>query len=277
MPRPSEPREPVTEAEVVAHLARSRKPLSLREIAAALNLRHSGRRALVKLARKMKKRGEIHEYPNGRVGLPKEKQGAQYESTRPAQKGPRPEQKDGPRRHAAEPSRPESRTPPRPEANQLTGRLVAHRDGYGFVVADTPRKDLDGDLFVGRDAIGDAMHGDHVLASIERRKRFGDGAGPARAEGRILRVINRAHATVVGLFRYGSRGNTVAPYESRLLQEIVIPPGDELTPELQGRFGQHQPRRNVRLPELDCAVVNVELTRFPRGGVAPAGRVIEIL
>ena len=67
----------------------------------------------------------------------------------------------------------------RPEANQLTGRLVAHRDGYGFVVPDTPRKDLDGDLFIGRDAIGDAMHGDHVLASIERRKRFGDGAGQA--------------------------------------------------------------------------------------------------
>jgi ribonuclease R len=33
----------------------------------------------------------------------------------------------------------------------------------------------------------------------------------------------------------------------------------------------------VRLPELDGAVVNVELTRFPRGGVAPAGRVIEII
>jgi ribonuclease R len=165
----------------------------------------------------------------------------------------------------------------RPEANQLTGRLVAHRDGYGFVVPDTPRKDLDGDLFIGRDAIGDAMHGDHVLASIERRKRFGDGAGPGRAEGRILRVIGRAHATVVGLFRYGSRGNTVAPYESRLLQEIIIPPGDELTPELQGKLGLHQPRRGLRLPELDGAVVNIEMTRFPRGGVAPAGRVIEIL
>src|SRR5450631_2658501 len=78
MPRPVEPRAPVTEAEVVAHLSRSRKPLSLREIAAALGLRHSGRRALVKLARKMKKHGEIHEYPNGRVGLPKEKQGAEH-------------------------------------------------------------------------------------------------------------------------------------------------------------------------------------------------------
>jgi ribonuclease R len=270
-----EPRAPVTEAEVVAHLARSRKPLSLREIAAALGLRHSGRRALVKLARKMKKHGEIHEYPNGRVGLPKEKQGAQYAQ---------PPKKNSPQRHGSE-SRPEARPQPhaesrpavRAEANQLTGRLVAHRDGYGFVVPDTPRKDLDGDLFIGRDAIGDAMHGDHVLASIERRKRFGDGAGPGRAEGRILRVIGRAHTTVVGLFRYGSRGNTVAPYESRLLQEIIIPPGDELTPELQGKLGLHQPRRGVRLPELDGAVVNVEMTRFPRGGVAPAGRVIEIL
>ena len=275
MPHHDEPRAPVTEAEVVAHLARSRKPQSLREIAAALGLRHSGRRALVKLARKMKKRGEIHEYPNGRVGLPKEKQGAQYAQ---------PPKKNSPQRHGSE-SRPEARPQPhaesrpavRPEANQLTGRLVAHRDGYGFVVPDTPRKDLDGDLFIGRDAIGDAMHGDHVLASIERRKRFGDGAGPGRAEGRILRVIGRAHTTVVGLFRYGSRGNTVAPYESRLLQEIIIPPGDELTPELQGKLGLHQPRRGVRLPELDGAVVNVEMTRFPRGGVAPAGRVIEIL
>jgi ribonuclease R len=266
MPRPSEPRAPVTEADVLAHLSRSRKPQSLREIAAALDLRHSARRALVKLARKMKQRGEIHEYPNGRVAIPKEKQGAEH--TQP------PNQKIAPPRHGSTP-RGDSRSPVRAEVNQLTGRLVAHRDGYGFVVPDSPRKDLEGDLFIGRDSIGDAMHGDHVLASIERRNRFGDGA--SRAEGRILRVINRAHGTVVGLFRYGSRGNTVAPYESRLQQEIIIPPGDELTLELQAKVGARQPRRGFRLPELDGAVVNVELTRFPRGGIAAAGRVIEIL
>jgi ribonuclease R len=268
MPHHDEPRAPVTEADVLAHLSRSRSPQSLREIAAALGLRHSARRALVKLARKMKRQGEIHEYPNGRVGLPKEKQGAE----RGAEYAP--PQKGTPHRPAAQPRR-ESTPPPRPEVNQLTGRLVAHRDGYGFVVPDTPRKDLDGDLFIGRDAMGDAMHGDQVLASIERRSRFADGAG--RAEGRILRVLDRAQATVVGLFRYGSRGNTVAPYEARLLQEIIIPPGDELTPELRMKMGQHPPRRGARLPELDGAVVNVELTRFPRGGVAPAGRVVEIL
>src|SRR5882672_12289131 len=93
MPRLDETRSPVTEADVLAHLSRSRRPQSLREIAAALDLRHSGRRALVKLARKMKKRGEIHEYPNGRVGLPKEKQGAEY--ARPPQQA----QKGAPQRH----------------------------------------------------------------------------------------------------------------------------------------------------------------------------------
>jgi ribonuclease R len=273
MPRPSEPRAPVSEADVLAQLSRSRKPQSLREIAAALDLRHSARRALVKLARKMKKRGDIHEYPNGRVGLPKEKQSAERGAERSAEFAA-PPQKATQQRHSAQ-AQGKSASAPRPEVNQLTGRLVAHRDGYGFVVPDTPRKDLDGDLFIGREAMGDAMHGDHVLASIERRNRFADGAG--RAEGRILRVLDRAHAAVVGLFRYGSRGNTVAPYESRLLQEIIIPPGDELTKELQAKFVAHPPRRGLRLPELDGAVVNVELTRFPRGGVAPAGRVIEIL
>src|SRR6185312_8278466 len=294
MPRHEDPRTPVTEADVLAHLSRSRRPQSLREIAAALDLRHSARRALVKLAWKMKKRGEIHEYPNGRIALPTEKQAAGRNAQQGAGTGVGREReplgaqgsgrrgdehsRNSPKGSHGRPgshSRRESSSSPRPEVNQLTGRLVAHRDGYGFVVPDAPRKDLDGDLFIGRDAMGDAMHGDLVLASIERRNRFA--GGPARAEGRVLRVVNRAQATVVGLFRYGSRGNTVAPYESRLLQEIIIPPGDELTPELQGKMGAHPPRRGVRLPELDGAVVNVELTRFPRGGIAPMGRVIEIL
>ncbi|HEY4581083.1 MAG TPA: RNB domain-containing ribonuclease, partial [Candidatus Acidoferrales bacterium] len=66
---------------------------------------------------------------------------------------------------------------------------------------------------------------------------------------------------------------------TRLLQEIVIPPGEELTPELRAKLGAAmKPGRPApRLRELDGAVVQVELTRFPRGGVAPAGRVVEVL
>src|SRR5262249_16330611 len=39
----------------------------------------------------------------------------------------------------------------------------------------------------------------------------------------------------------------------------------------------HRGRRLPRMSELDGAVVNAELVRYPRGGLAPVGRVIEIL
>ncbi len=159
-------------------------------------------------------------------------------------------------------------------SNVIEGRLVAHRDGYGFVVPSKPVPGMEGDLFIGAGRMGDAMHGDRVLARIDRGRNR---AGGARQEGSIVRVVDRAHATIVGIFRYGASGNSVAPYESRLQQEIVIPPGAELTADLRAKLGPQPPRRGVRLPELDGAVVNVELTRFPQGGVAAAGRVIEIL
>jgi len=112
-----------------------------------------------------------------------------------------------------------------------------------------------------------------VLARVERRDRRG------RAEGRVVRVVERAHATVVGLFRYGSTasGNIVLPYESRL-GEIVIPAGEELSEALAAKLGITRPTNpRERIPQLDGAVVNVSLTRFPRGGIAGAGRVIEIV
>ena len=249
-------RDELTEQDVLAHLARARTPASLREIARALELRHPARRALQTIIARLKRKGEIEEVRSGRFRL--------------AGAAPR---------AAAAPER--RRKEPRAEAYKatdphlLTGRMVTHHDGYGFVVPDKPVPDMEGDLFVGRDRLGDAMHGDRVLARIERRGRAGF-AG--RAEGRVVRILGRAHPTVVGLFRYGEHGNVVLPYDTRLLHEIVIPPGEELTPELRAKLGpEAHARRRVRLAELDGAVVNVELTRFPRGGVAPAGRVVEIL
>jgi ribonuclease R len=98
-----------------------------------------------------------------------------------------------------------------------------------------------------------------------------------------VRVLDRAHPTVVGLFRYGPRGNVVLPYDNRIQHQVEIPPGDELTASLRKKFvlddarDAARARRVGKIEELDGAVVNVELLRFPRGGVAPVGRVIEIL
>ncbi len=261
-----------SEKDVLAHLAKARKPLSLREIAAALGIRRAARHALAKMLPRLEKRGEIKRIKGGRYA-PADARPARDDSR---QAGPVAVSSGEGKQAMMKPlHRGASQARPHAGAGTITGRLIAHRDGFGFVVPEKPIPGLDGDIFIGASRMGDAMHGDRVEVRIERRKP-GDGGG-TRAEGTILRVLGRAHATVVGVFQYGAGGNSVAPYESRIAQNIVIPPGAELTADLREKLAGHLPRRGVKLPELDGAVVNVEVTRFPAGGMPASGRVVEIL
>lgn len=269
------PRQELDEEEVLSFLGATRAPATVREIAAALGLKHAGRRALGGLLDRLKRRRVVEEVRSGQYRLAGAKSPARAIASKSHDKS------------AVDNAGSDiSGTPAKAAAhdpNLLAGSLVAHRDGYGFVVPESPRKDLEGDLFIPPDQIGDAMHGDRVIARIERRdtRRNHEPGVPARAEGRIVRVLGRAHPTVVGVFHYADRGNFVVPYESRLHHEIVVPSGGELTPELVAKHKMEElgsrASRQVRLPELDGAVVNVEIIRFPRSGVAAAGRVIEIL
>jgi len=255
----------VTPAQVIAHLATLSQAASIREIAHGMDLKHRGRRYLPRVIQQLKRRGEVEEIYGGRYRLPETKHAhkaaAQATSAaKPAAAG------------AAAPSAPKHGRDP----NLVSGRIVAHRDGYGFLVPDAPIPRVDGDLFIGRDNLGDAMHGDHVLARIVRRRADG------RAEGRVVQILEREHPTIVGLFRYGPQGNVVLPYDTRILHEVLIPPGEELAPALRQKLravpgGEAAESSRVRHAELDGAVVNVEITRYPKGGLAPAGRVVEIL
>jgi ribonuclease R len=213
---------------------------------------------------KLRKRGAIEELPGGRYRLPSRKSEKEVPDHKPRQDATR----------TSEPSGLTGR-------DEIKGRLVLHHDGYGFVVPDSPMPQLDGDVFIPRDAIQDAMHGDHVLVKIQR---LGGVAGAQRAEGRIVRILGRAHPTVVGLFRYGAQHNVVLPYDVRIQHEVEIPRGNELTPGLWKKLGfsgadetSIRMRRIPRLEELDGAVVDVELLRYPQGGASATGRVIEIL
>jgi ribonuclease R len=269
------PRQELVEEDVLRHLRTRTGPATVREIASALSLKHAGRRALGALLARLRRRRVVEEVRNGQYRLAGAKSQARTIVAKSNDK------------FAIDNTRSDiSGAPPKTalrDPNVFVGRLVAHRDGYGFVVPESPRKDLEGDLFIPPDRLGDAMHGDRVIARIERRdtRRNQEPGVPARAEGRVVRVLGRAHQTVVGVFHYGDRSNFVVPYESRIHHEIVIPSGEELTPELIAnhkaeRLGARS-LRELRLPELDGAVVNVEITRFPQSGVAAAGRVIEIL
>jgi len=187
------------------------------------------------------------------------------------------------------------------EKNLVVGRLTMHRDGFGFVIPDTAslpatlKSRLVGDIFVPPHLIGNAMHGDRVLVDIVNVRPDG------RAEGRIVRPVTRAHPTVVGIFHYGHRHNYVTPIDTKITQEIVIPPGMEnpsgipapvvATPEQSRRSTQKSQRKSgnvdrvlgdetARLAtweDLEGIAVDVEITDWPSASLSPRGHVIEIL
>src|SRR5215510_2507137 len=81
-----------------------------------------------------------------------------------------------------------------PEKMDLyVGRLQTHPAGYGFV---TPERTLDagGDIYISGPHLNEAMHGDRVVVRIERIKEGG------RAEGRIIRILERANELIVGRY-----------------------------------------------------------------------------
>src|SRR5262245_25286208 len=241
---------------------------SLESIERSLQLKKSDRRPLLRMLVKLKKKKMIEELPGGRFVLSGRKEKREKDGQGVgARVGPRPPAESG---RAGSQNR-----------RALAGRLILHQDGYGFLVPDTPVPNLDRDVFIPPDAVGDAMHGDHVQIELVR---VSPGADGQRAEGRIVRILDRAHPTVVGLFRYTHNGNFVLPYDHRIQHQVEIPLGEELTSELRRKYGiaetkesGSRSRRLGELTELAGAVVNVELTRYPRGGISPVGRVIEIL
>ncbi len=230
-----------------------------------MGLKHRGRRYLPRILNHLKRRGEVEEFREGRYRLPQKKTSVRADGST---------SQNTLKRERTTETR-DSFPPRAATSNLIAGRLVAHRDGYGFVVPDHPIPNVEGDLFIPPNAIHDAMHGDHVLARIEHRRPDG------RAEARIVQIAERAHPTVVGLFRYESDGNYVLPYDTRILQAVLIPPGDEIISSLrdvaEAKAQTPAARRRLRLPELDGAVVNAQVVRYPKGGLGPIGRVIEIL
>jgi ribonuclease R len=114
--------------------------------------------------------------------------------------------------------------------NLVSGRLIGHRDGYGFVVPDAPLAGTDLDIFIPPDGMGSALHGDRVEVHVRRATKGIKGEG--RMEGRVIQVTERAQKTVVGQFHSGPSYNYVMPFDQRIPFEIVIPDGKEF-PEVE--------------------------------------------
>ena len=152
------------------------------------------------------------------------------------------------------------------------GHLNMHRDGYGFLIPDRPIEGVRGDVYIPRDSAQQAMHGDRVVVHIARIESDG------RADGEIVKILRRAHLTVVGEFRVQRRGCFVVPHDERIRQWIEIPEGMELPREGENRDRVGVAPVEVHGPEdLDGMIVNVEILEFPEEGEHAIGRVIEVL
>ena len=152
------------------------------------------------------------------------------------------------------------------------GRLNMHRDGYGFLISDRPMPGIAGDIFIPPESAQKAMHGDRVVVRIARIETDG------RADGEIVKILKRAHLTVVGEFRIGRRGQYVVPHDGRIQQWIEIPEGMEIPPAgpVIDRIGVAAPSVSS-VADLNGMIVNVEVVEFAEKGENPVGRVIEIL
>jgi len=172
--------------------------------------------------------------------------------------------------------------------NLVAGELSVHRDGYGFVRPRDPavRDRIQGDIYISPRDMNAAMSGDSVL--VELRASRGDG----RAEGVIVKVMGRAHPTVVGTFHYGDRYNYVQPIDDRLADPVMIPRGMEApesaskpehapSPHTLGRESRHRvigkEARRTQHPDLEGMVVDVEVIQWPSGTQNARGKVIEVL
>ncbi|MDQ6623509.1 MAG: ribonuclease R [Verrucomicrobiota bacterium] len=110
------------------------------------------------------------------------------------------------------------------EADLVTGLLHVHQAGYAFLSQEN--KPGAQDLFIAAENTGTAMHGDRVVARITRDERYARAkGGGARPEGRIIRILERAHETIVGTLQQSRNFFYVVPDDPRLVQNVYVQPG----------------------------------------------------
>ncbi len=143
-----------------------------------------------------------------------------------------------------------------PEKNSLlTGKVIGHRDGFGFFTPDDPaKKDKRGkDFYISSHEMQRVFHGDVVQAIlVDRTDRKG------RKEVRILEVIEPRKAPIVGRFYVDHHVCSVIPEDTKIKQEILIDP----KAKLGARHGQ---------------MVVLELLQRPTRRSHAIGKVIEVL
>src|SRR5215831_5680774 len=146
------------------------------------------------------------------------------------------------------------------EADLVTGKLSVHPAGYGFLSSEKPG---DPDVFIAAENVGTAMHGDRVVVRISPEPP--DGRTKGRREGRVIRILERAHDTVVRTLQRSRSFYYVVPDDPRFVHDIYVRPVAE---EKDGRSGTGA--------TVGDKVV-VRLNDWQSRHVNPEGEIVEVL
>ena len=130
----------------------------------------------------------------------------------------------------------------------VKGRVLGHKDGFGFLVRDEGGPDL----FLGSGEMQKVLHGDRVMARISGMDRRG------RPEGKIVEVLEHGQTRFVGRLHVEHGVTFVAAEDKRISQDFVVPAGESG----KAKAGQ---------------VVTVEIISQPGRQTKPLGRVVEVL
>jgi ribonuclease R len=137
--------------------------------------------------------------------------------------------------------------------NLVVGRVWTNPRGFAFVDPEPPADDGAVGIYIAGNNLNQAMHGDRVVVRVEHR-REGD-----RAEGRIVRILERAAQRIVGRYELDESGlGFVVPFDRRLTMDVQVGRGDA---------------KGASPGEM----VTVDITRFPTATRPALGRVTDVL
>ena len=132
--------------------------------------------------------------------------------------------------------------------NLVRGRVIAHPDGFGFVVPDEGGSDV----FLSPREMRPLLHGDRLVARVTGVDRRG------RREGAVAEILERANERLVGRVSIDSGVATLVPDNNRITQEVLVPTQD---------LGEAR----------DGQIAVAEIVEQPTRRRQPVGRIVEVL
>jgi ribonuclease R len=122
------------------------------------------------------------------------------------------------------------------EKHFIRGHVIAHAEGYGFLVPDEGGDDL----FLSAKQMRGVLHGDRAIVTVSGIDRRG------RREGSVISVIERANTTLIGRLFDDDGIIYIVPDNKRITENILIP-ADKVGQAIAGQIVKveiiHQPTK----------------------------------